>query len=169
MDGAASRLKARVRWYGEVWGQIDRPALEFKIRDGLVSGKMAFTLPTLAVTGGFTREIFEAAFRWHSVPAEARLRLHALEPSLVTSYRRRYFRSADGAARLTLDSELRFLAPRNPGSLLPAPAPDRPNTILELKYAPVHATEAARIMDGFPFRMTRCSKYVLGIQCLNGA
>ena len=34
--GDSRRIKIRVRWYGELFGDIERPVLEIKIRNGLL-------------------------------------------------------------------------------------------------------------------------------------
>ena len=40
--------------------------------------------------------------------------------------------------------------------------------ILELKFDARHAETAAAVTNAFPFRLQRCSKYVLGIEQLHG-
>ena len=39
VDGAMQRRKVRVRWYGEPFGEINRPMLEVKVKEGLVGTK----------------------------------------------------------------------------------------------------------------------------------
>ena len=41
---------------------------------------------------------------------------------------------------------------------------ERYSKVFELKYEPEHDEEARRISSWFPFRMTRSSKYVTGLQ-----
>ncbi len=45
VDGAADRRKVRIRWYGELMGQIENPVLEFKIKRGLVGTKKHHPIP----------------------------------------------------------------------------------------------------------------------------
>ena len=168
INGAANRLKIRLRWYGDFRGRVEQPALELKIRHGLVCRKEAYAMPALDIDGDFSRSKLEARFQRDGLPEAARLHLHCLEPSLANRYRRRYFCSADGALRLTLDWELRFAAPRNFHGASPALFHCGPPVVVELKYGDTHAEHAARAASVFPFRLTRCSKYVLGLQHVNG-
>jgi hypothetical protein len=45
---------------------------------------------------------------------------------------------------------------------------DRAFVIIELKFDPKYAEHAAPITNTFPFRLNRCSKYVLGIERVHG-
>jgi hypothetical protein len=84
--------------------------------------------------------------------------------TLVNCYQRHYFVSADGNYRLTVDWNLRFAGFAHlaaAGTLSAA----GPSVIIELKYAPCHADQAAdAVSNALPLRLARCSKYVLGIQ-----
>jgi hypothetical protein len=164
VNGAACREKVRVRWYGAFHGRVERPRLEFKFRQGLLGGKTTHALPAFTVNGGFPRA--ELAALWRDLPEAIRLRLSDAEPVLANRYRRRYFVSADGHFRVTLDWALETWDARATTRALRPARPDGPQLILELKYDAVHAPEAERIANAFPFRLTRCSKYVLGVECL---
>jgi len=169
IHGAAQRVKVRLRWYGAWGGRLEQPVLEFKTRHGTVSRKETHALPALTLDGNFPRAILEAAAAGGGLPEAARFHLRGLEPSLANRYHRRYFHSADRAVRLTVDWGLQFFAPRHlNGARRPLPH-DGPAVILELKYGEAHAEDAARITNAFPFRLTRCSKYVLGVECLSRA
>ena len=88
-------------------------------------------------------------------------------PSLVNRYQRRYFVSADGHFRLTVDWDLQFADFRRfaaNGAFFSADSA----VIIELKFAPSHADSAgATVANALPFRLVRCSKYVLGIEHLS--
>ncbi len=162
VQGAPCRTKTRVRWYGEPRGAIPGPILERKLKCGLVGGKLAQTLPPLTLNGAGVREPLEGAFVGDHLPEAWRIGLRFLEPSVFSRYRRHYFVSADGRFRLTVDSELRFAPPENAatgGTRLTEPL-----VVVELKFAPQHAGMAATITNAFPFRVVRCSKYVLGVE-----
>ena len=166
VNGAANRVKTRIRWYGPLTGQIERPTLERKIKRGLVGGKTACPLPAFHVTGGIAPADLKAALDCAGMPPNLRLALRYMEPALVNSYYRHYFQSADGRFRLTVDSSLQFFGLRQgTGSL--APVPSRAATIIiELKFDLHHAEGAAPVANALPFRLSRCSKYVLGIERL---
>lgn len=165
VHGVANRTKVRVRWYGESRGRAKEPMLEFKTRHGVLGAKAGHALPTLDLDDTFGRAVFQSP----GLPPAMQLRLHGLEPALMNRYRRRYFCSADSTLRITLDWGLEFFPPRNTnGAVCPQPH-DGPAVIVELKYAEAHAEAANRAANHFPFRLTRCSKYVLGIECLSAA
>jgi hypothetical protein len=167
LNGAAHRLKVRLRWYGAFEGAIAAPRLEFKLRRGTVSGKEAHAFPGFSLNGQFPREVLEAAWRADTLPEPARLRLRGVQPILGNRYRRRYFCSADGALRLTVDWGLEFLDARgSDGALRPVPTPAA-GVIIELKYPAANTRAAAAVTAFFPFRLVRCSKYVLGVQRLH--
>ena len=44
VDGVADRQKARIRWYGNTLGELEKPKLEIKLKKGLVGDKWTFTL-----------------------------------------------------------------------------------------------------------------------------
>ncbi len=162
VNGAANRHKTRVRWYGDLNGGIANPRLERKLKRGLLSGKVTHPLPPVSLNGHGTAPVLEAAFARASLPESLFAALTLLQPSLFNRYRRRYFLSANGHFRLTLDSELRFASPRAIPTALSVPLGSF--LVIELKFAPDHAEEAALVTNWFPFRLARCSKYILGIE-----
>lgn len=122
---------------------------------GLLSPKRAAPdgewLPTLVTSGG---------------PRFARSVLHHLQPSLLNHYQRCYFQSADGRFRLTVDSGLQFAAARQAqGMGVTFCSPAAP-VVIELKFGLAEAEYAAPVTNALPFRLARCSKYVLGINAL---
>ena len=42
--GVSKRVKVRIRWYGELFGEITSPVLEFKIKNNSVGTKVSFSL-----------------------------------------------------------------------------------------------------------------------------
>ncbi len=166
VNGTANRVKTRIRWYGPLTGQIERPNLERKIKRGLVGGKTACPLPAFHVNGGIAPPDLEAALDRAGLPENLRSALRHMEPALVNSFCRHYFQSADGCFRLTADSNLQFFGLRQgTGSMTPVPSRAAP-VIIELKFDPRHAERAAPVSNALPFRLARCSKYVLGIERL---
>ncbi len=168
VNGTANRSKTRVRWYGPPHGPIESPTLERKIKQGLVSRKETHRLPSLHLEGAAGRSRLAETFREAEIPELLRFGLPHLQPSLFNCYRRHYFLSRDRQFRLTVDSDLRFA-----GICGDTIAPDQaafPSVhnsnfvIIELKYATENAGQADAVTNALPFRMTRCSKYILGIQ-----
>jgi len=169
VNGAPNRCKTRVRWYGEFAGEACGPALERKLKRGLVSGKDSHRLPPLRMNGAAARSCLEALFDQAKLPEVLRLALRHLEPTLLNSYLRHYFVSGDGHFRLTVDSDLKFaLVQRGLGAALVGFLRARA-LVIELKFPPEHAGSAERISNFLPFRVGRCSKYVMGIERVGGA
>jgi hypothetical protein len=166
VNGVARRTKTRVRWYGAWAGRIDTPTLEHKLKQGYVSGKAAHRLPPLSMNGHVSRPDLEAAFDGANLPALTRLALHHLQPSLLNRYQRHYFQSADGRFRLTVDSGLQFAAARQVQSTGVSFCPPAALVVIELKFGLAQAEYAAPVTNALPFRLARCSKYVLGITSL---
>lgn len=164
VNGAANRVKIRVRWYGDFHGKKEHPTLEFKIRHGAVSRKVTYPLPALDLDGEFDRKEFNAAL--DSLPPMVRHQMREHVPWVANRYRRRYFCSADRKVRLTLDWQLESLDARHAGLRLRPMPGTNPPLVVELKYDPDDSDGAAEIAGKFPFRMTRFSKYVRGIESL---
>lgn len=167
--GAQHRLKVRIRWYGELLGDIARPTLEIKIKNGLSGIKKSYRLPPLHIEPGFRFQEWLNIFRSSGVPDSLRAWLAAYEPTLINCYARRYFISADRIFRVTVDSEMRFGALGRRTNLLLHWAEKNTDTVLELKYATEHDLVASEVTSLFPFRLTKSSKYVIGIDAVKSS
>jgi hypothetical protein len=169
INGAANRVKTRIRWYGPLRGAIPRPVLERKLKRGMVSGKRGYPLPPFALNGHLPRTEIARALTEASLPDELRWHLQGLQPSLVNRYHRLYFVSANGHLRLTVDTDLEFYDARSATGILTRLRIHPPRVIIELKYAPACTEEAAIAANALSLRVVRCSKYVLGIEHLEAA
>lgn len=168
LDGAAQRTKVRIRWYGERLGELARPVLEFKIKHGLLGAKESFPLKPFCLDTAFNSTILAQVLSGSELPANVRHLLRGLEPTLLNCYRRHYYQSADRRYRLTWDSHLEFYRlHRGHNSLLGQAAPC-PWQVVELKYDQAHAAGAEQVAGALPFRLTRMSKYVFGVDSLDG-
>lgn len=164
VNGVANRVKTRIRWYGPLAGHVEKPTLERKLKRGLVSGKVAHALPAFSINGGVLRQELETALAGAGMPEALQAMLRHLQPSLVNQYQRHYFLSADRRFRLTVDSQLQFFGAGNANGWKTPLFPRDIAIIIELKFDPCHAEYAPVITSTLPFRLTRCSKYVLGIE-----
>jgi hypothetical protein len=165
INGNARRLKTRIRWYGRLRGAIEQPVLEQKIKRGLVNGKRSYRLPPLQWNGSVDPVALTDSFDRAGLPQTVRSRLHHLQPALVNRYRRYYLESADRRFRLTVDADLEFHCTKTTASHSEANG-HAGLVILELKFDTAYADAAAGVVNAFPFRLSRCSKYVLGIERL---
>lgn len=161
--GVANRVKCRIRWYGAPLGPIARPVLELKRKRGLVGSKESHPLRPFDLDAGFDAQ---GVFEKSELPGPLLCDLASLRPVLVNRYLRRYFVSRDQSHRLTLDSELGFRTPTCGVSRAPSWVGRDGRVILELKFGIGNEDEATRIATRFPFRLTKSSKYVVGMDTL---
>lgn len=164
VDGALQRVKARVRWYHDLFQNVEDPILEFKIKEGLMGTKVSYAFPGFPFSRGFSEEWFRELARSSNLPAEAVNFLMTVEPVLVNRYRRWYFATPDRAFRVTVDAGLTYYHLNKMDNQFLFHRQDRRSIVVELKYQREYDTSADRISSGFPFRMTRSSKYVQGIE-----
>lgn len=150
--GIASRKKFRVRWYGQEHF-IQQPKLEIKIKDNQLGYKE--TYPTDAFSWQNLRSVVEQVNQLSSTEA-------VLSPTLANAYQRAYFGTPDGKFRITVDWELRYF------SMLGSRQFTRYNlvdsgVVVELKYEEDQDAKVDRIQQFLPFRQTKSSKYVSGM------
>ncbi len=167
LDGKSQRMKIRIRWYGDLFGTIKHPMLEIKTKNGVVGSKISYPLETIIVDESLTIDSIRKIFKESNIPDAIKLRLLDLKFSLLNCYKRKYFLSADKKFRITIDSDLRFLRLSPLGNTFAHVLVDHTNTILELKYEKEADGYADGITNYFPFRMTKSSKYMAGIELLN--
>jgi SPX domain protein involved in polyphosphate accumulation len=167
LDGKSQRMKIRIRWYGNLFGAIKQPVLEIKTKNGYVGNKLSFPLETIVMNESLSVDYIQKVFNESKIPGSVKLRLRDLKFSLLNCYKRKYFLSCDKKFRITIDSDLRFLKLSPVNNIFSNVLVDHSNTILELKYEKEADMFAERITNYFPFRMTKSSKYVSGIELLN--
>ena len=168
VDGHSHRAKLRARWYGHLFGAVPRAVLEQKCKRGHLGTKQSAGLAPFKfghqVSALSVRRWLEAS----PLPEDLLHEVCQAEPALVNRYRRQYFRSGDRQVRLTIDSDLTFYRfQRHTNSFLmriQVPA----LVVLELKYSDAASAEAAAVANQLPFRLTRMSKYVFGLNALGG-
>ncbi len=157
-----SRTKIRIRWYGELRGAVESGVLEFKIRQGQVNHKVSFPLDPFEMRAGLHVATIRDLFRTARIPESLLHQVMKLEMVLVNRYSRSYYLSADQRFRATIDTDLTYRG-ADPRSGCQA---EERKVVLELKYDPSDDEEAHRITQHFPFRLTRNSKFVCGVELL---
>lgn len=161
--GIAKRKKVRIRWYGDLFGKTPQPKLEYKLKDGLLGDKWIFELPEFTIDPGFDCRSITKLFSEAVLPTPINEDLHPLRPSLLNTYHRSYFLSADGKFRITLDESMAYYRFDYPRAHFMAVHRTPHDFIVELKYLPAEDKLAHKISEKFPFRMDKSSKYVNGI------
>ncbi len=166
VSGKGSRRKARIRWYGDLKGKIEKPVLEFKVREGMLGNKLSFPLVPFTLDNKFNATTLQECFRISDLPEWAYGVLSQLKPALLNRYRRQYFISFDKNFRLTMDDELSYhgIGVHNNNLL---EKHDGEGVIVELKYDNPMDDLAPNVTNHLPFRLTKSSKYVNGIELLH--
>lgn len=164
VDGLSERRKIRVRWYGELFRMVEKPVLEFKLKRGLAGQKAQYPLSPFSLDGNFSEGYFKEVLRQSSLPHEAKSRIVSQDAVLLNRYYRWYFATPDMRFRVTIDSGLSYYHLHKYRNRFDHKWVDYQNIVVELKYQPEDDLEGCRISSGFPFRMTRSSKYVTGIE-----
>ena len=162
LGGVGKRVKVRVRWYGlrEV---IKDASLELKCKRGMVGWKLSHRLSGVFDLETLPWRKFFRSLR-SELPDSFRTCLdRAPRIVLINRYRREYFESFDRKIRLTIDSNIAVypqFATSRPNLHFLAPARD--DVVLEVKAAPDGWQQLPDILNDFPVRVTKHSKYVRG-------
>jgi hypothetical protein len=165
LSGASARSKVRFRWYGEM-DAPEQGTLEVKRRRASVGWKLSYRVGEVPLAGVSWRR-FRRALR-EQLPGDARIWFDANpQPILINRYRRRYFLSGDERVRLTVDWDQRVYDERHcttPNLTRLANLPD--TLVVELKFDRDDRKIANRYAQGIPLRLSRNSKYVIGVQSI---
>jgi hypothetical protein len=93
--------------------------------------------------------------------------LKFLEPTLLNRYFRKYYLSANRKFRVTLDTQLRYTRISSHQNYFLRIAKNDSDVVMEMKYDVEDDQAAGSVSSGFPFRLTKNSKYVNGVDHLD--
>ena len=161
--GRHDRLKFRIRWYGNLYKNIENPILELKIKQGLVGTKKTFNLVNFEFKKNFDFDSLWAVFEKSNLPVDVIFKLKNLKPTLVNRYKRKYFRDFSGDFRLTIDKEIEYYPCSQIffGKIIQKVTDYH---VIELKYDNNKDKRAQEISQFLPFRLTKNSKYANGTE-----
>ncbi len=165
--GSPLRHKFRIRWYGEQFGLIEKPVLEIKIKKGCSGAKRHFSLTPILLEKGISKTDLKTVFAKSDLPLEIQESLKFLEPTLLNRYFRKYYLSANRKFRVTLDTQLRYTRISSHQNYFLRIAKNDSDVVMEMKYDVEDDQAAGRVSSGFPFRLTKNSKYVNGVDHLD--
>jgi len=165
LQGIAERKKTRIRWYNSLFGKIEKPTLEFKVKKGLLGKKISYPIPPfqLDCNTNFYMQVITRICNNSDISEFEKIELKRLKPMLLNRYKRKYFLSADKRFRITIDTDLEFHRIDSVANAFNR-IPDNSSVILELKYGMDCDSDANKITNLFPFRVTKSSKYIIGIE-----
>jgi len=167
LNGNAKRVKIRIRWYGKTFGLIKGAVLELKIKTNELGDKKTFQLAPFILDNKFSIEILQKVFLKSNLPEWLIQELKIYYPSLINSYKRRYFRSANKKYRITLDWDMLFFKIKKRDNNFNEKIFDEDTKVLEIKYLLRDYETEDFISQYFPFRLVAHSKYIKGIDFLN--
>ncbi len=165
LSGTSDRLKIRIRWYGRLFGEI-KPLLELKIKRNELGRKISFPLKPFKFDREFSLEFFKKVLDKSDIQKWIVEEFKTHYPSLLNCYDRKYFISADKKYRATIDTNMKFFRIKNRNNLFLERINEKNTKILELKYAGKDYKKAEHITQHLPFRVSRSSKYISGINVL---
>ena len=169
LSGASSRVKVRYRWYGQ--RQEPGPGyLEVKCKRNFFGWKLRFQCPDMLAGPEDDWQAFERALVG-GLPHEGRLWLQTYPaPTILNRYLRRYFVSADGSIRVTVDTDQAVWDQRYksvPNYVRQSPLPD--TLVVEVKFAREDRERAADAIQSMPIRVSRHSKFMNGLRAVSFA
>jgi len=166
IEGLSERKKYRMRWYGELIGDIKNPILEAKVKKASLGTKFHFNINTFKMKRRFDPNIFNNIFKDSQLPDDIYSELLTLSPTLVNSYRRKYYLSGNGLYRVTIDTDISYYyVSQNINHVLTKS--DHDEIVVEIKYAHEDDNCVENLTNQFPFRLGRNSKYVQGVSTVN--
>jgi len=168
VDGNSQRIKIRIRWYGDLFGQVKQPVLEIKIKSNNLGDKISFPLKGFEIKKNFDYAILKKALDNSQLPEWVDTIVKQMVPILLNSYQRSYFQSANKCYRITVDDNQIFYSVGKINNTFSHSIKDKKNVILEIKYKDKEENKINKISQHIPFRMTKHSKYVYGVNLIYG-
>lgn len=160
LEGTPRRAKIRLRWYDD---DVERLFFEIKRREYSVVHKERFALrPRLPLTEMTYPEMVTELTRALPSPAADKLRSRP-HATLLTRYRREYFRARDSSTRLTLDEQIVSYSQfglNRPSKRFGIKATEL--VILEAKMPDNAGDELRDVLYPLEPYLTKSSKYVRG-------
>jgi len=166
-DGASQRHKVRYRWYG----QHRLPsvgALEIKCKRNYFGWKHRFTVDDApCVEGDRWQDVRRKLI--FSLPEPARLLFKANPQTVILNrYHRRYLITHDRKVRATIDTmQSNYDQRYKPYPNVEHAANMLRTLIVELKFDRADRARASSIVEGLPVRVSRNSKYVIGVRSVH--
>ena len=159
INGLINRKKFRIRWYSD----NEFSNLEIKIKNGNLGTKEIYPLGSILKNNNkISFQKIDRVISKLNKDINSKLILSYLKPTLFISYKRTYYLSKIIDCRLTLDEEIKYYKIENKHiNINPRKSL---NSIVELKFPSNLDIFELNNFSKFPFRYSKHSKYVRGIQ-----
>jgi|SaaInlStandDraft_1057018.scaffolds.fasta_scaffold72209_2 hypothetical protein len=161
--GNTKRLKHRIRWYGNLFGSIEKSVLEQKIKVGNVGFKNNFKISkkftfldslSFSELTNLVRNILE--------DLKENIFIDFLYPASINTYTRCYFSDIFNRFRITIDKDIKYYSFQNEIKI----AKSDPRVIIEIKYKNEDDIYVSNILNFIYLRLSKNSKYVNGIESI---
>ena len=162
IEGETDRIKIRIRWYGELFGYIKEPVLEIKVKKEFLNKKISIPIKPFILKKD--TKISDILNSFNDLQDSLVIDFNSLKPSLLNQYSRKYYQSCNGYYRITIDTDQSFYQVNKQNNFFLNRTTDKNTVILELKYAKEYDSEANHITTKFPFRISKSSKYISGVE-----
>jgi len=163
-DGTRNRIKYRVRWYGDLLGEIQKPILELKIKCGEAGRKEKYIISPFNMTKHTSGQQISKNTSDNILPSLLKLQIKRLTPVILVRYLRHYYRSRDNNSIFTIDQKITnhkvsFISNNFDHGFI-----NKNLIVLELKYNANYDQAAKMTISDLPFCLTKNSKYANGMQ-----
>jgi SPX domain protein involved in polyphosphate accumulation len=166
VSGDGEREKYRLRWYTDVFSEINSPTFEIKKKMGDVGDKYSFKMKDtqFSLKNNSLKEIQKTLQQTMEDQNNLILatKLKSTKPAIFNSYERRYFLSNCKKYRITVDYNMCFYNPNTSNFSTSKITTD--DIILEFKYALPQDTQSREVSQHFSTRLSKNSKYVTGVE-----
>ena len=166
LNGKSNRLKVRIRWYGDFKGVIQSPCLEIKIKKANRGYKFRYPLGNFTIDNNLAKKQILKLFEEAPIPEFLQFYLKDLQIALLNRYQRKYYLSFNKKCRVTLDTKMNFYYFNEGRDIFSTELTQNNENekILEFKYDAGYENNFREISDYSPFRLSRYSKYISGIE-----
>jgi hypothetical protein len=174
ISGASDRYKVRLRWYEDA----QDPILQWKWRRAAVGFKWTVPVelhqfddaPTAALATSRHRRELRRLLASQVSPLQRRYLRELPLMAVLNRYRRRYFESAIGSCRLTVDDGIVFAALPSGASAAGRGLVRCPRLmVVELKARASQRATLQQVLQGISYRPARYSKYAAALRYFLGS
>ena len=160
VEGNTNRSKLRIRWYGNLFGECKNPMIEIKNKKGLLGWKDRYAIENFTLNRNEYVDFKDLSIPKYRIATC--YNLQGLKPVLINSYLRTYY-SSNNKFRLTIDKNIDYYGVNPIRNMTPSSLVNK-GYVIELKYNAQYDSRVDQIIQEFPFRLSKNSKYAVGIE-----
>jgi hypothetical protein len=161
VNGNLNRHKIRIRWYNKLLSKKINSKLEIKVKKGDLGEKLSYEINDFLIYKN--QKISDIQKFIMQTKIGDQYSINNTAPTLINRYKRKYFLSFNKKFRVTIDNDLSFYSINKEYLSMIKKYHDGTSVILELKYLADQDDYAREVTNRFPFRITKSSKYVIGM------